>query len=276
MGDYANWPGVLDIAVGGTVLGSGENYAAAASGAYDARWRAAAATLAATRGPAKHPTFVRIFHEMNGDWYQNWMVTRSNSADYKKAWARYVGILRAAMPGVYISWSPNWVDHTGLPVDSWYPGDSLVDCVAPDYYDDGSGPERLSVEGWNAVAGATDSNGNPAGPEAWRRFALRHGKPLCFPEWGLKPEGSGTDHPEWIRAVNTWMNAHANKATWQLGKPVPRAAAGTVLYSSYFNVVHQGDSGFTIYGTAVRRGLPHRAVGQPPLGRAAPRKSCPA
>jgi hypothetical protein len=247
--DYATWPGVLDIAIGGTVLGTGENYAAAASGAYDARWRSAAATLAAKRAAAKHPTFARPFHEMNGDWYDNWMVTRANSADYKKAWARYVGILRAAMPTVYIAWSPNYTDHTRLPVDHWYPGDALVDCVAPDYYDDGSGPERLSVDGWNVQATALDSLGNPAGPEAWRRFALRHGKPLCFPEWGLKPEGAGVDHPEWIRAVNAWMNAHANTAAWQLGRPIPRAAAGTVLYSSYFNVVHQGDSRFTIYGT---------------------------
>ena len=37
----------------------------------DERWRAAAAALAAARGEASAPTFVRPWHEMNGDWYQS-------------------------------------------------------------------------------------------------------------------------------------------------------------------------------------------------------------
>jgi hypothetical protein len=247
--DYKNWTGGLDIAVGGTVLGSSENYASAASGAYDDRWRAAARVLAANRKNATGPTFVRPWHEMNGSWYKEWMVTSSNSADFKKAFARYVGILRQEMPQVYISWSPNWGDFTNLPVEQWYPGDAYVDCVAPDYYDDGNSEARFSVQAWNAESTDRDKNGNPLGVEAWRQFALQHGKPICFPEWGLKPEGDGVDHPEWIKAVNAWMNKNANTATWALGADIPKSAAGKVLYSTYFNVVHEGQSGFTIYGT---------------------------
>jgi beta-mannanase len=185
---------------------------------------------------------------MNGDWYRNWVVTSRNSADFKKAFARYVGILRQAMPTVYISWSPNYGDHTGLNVSFWYPGDEVVDCVAPDYYDDGDSDARVDIAAWNAEADDQDDEGNPIGPEAWRQFAEQHGKPVCFPEWGLKPEGRGVDHPEWIKAVNAWMNKHANTATWDLGRPIPAAAAGKVLYSVYFNVVHRNDAGFTIYG----------------------------
>jgi hypothetical protein len=247
--EYKNWTGALDIAVGGTVLGSREDYAAAARGAYDKRWRTAAKTLADRRKNATGPTFVRPFHEMNGDWYDNWTVTKANSDDFAKAFARYVGILRAAMPGVYVSWSPNWTDHTKLGVEYWYPGDDVVDCVAPDYYDDGDGPARVSVSAWNAEADDTDSRGNPVGLDAWRQFALAHGKPLCFPEWGLKPEGDGVDHPFWIQAVNAWMTRNANTATWTLGQPIPAEAAGKVLYCVYFNVVHRGHAGFTIHGT---------------------------
>jgi hypothetical protein len=247
--DYKNWTGGIDIAVGGTVLGSSENYASAASGAYDDRWRAAAQVLAQNRKNAVGPTFVRPWHEMNGDWYKEWMVTSSNSADFKKAFARYVGILRQAMPQVYISWSPNWGDFTNLPIDQWYPGDQYVDCVAPDYYDDGSSDARVNQAAWNAESTERDKNGNPLGVEAWRQFALQHGKPLCFPEWGLKPEGAGVDHPVWIQSFNAWMNKHANTTTWQLGADIPRGAAGTVLYSAYFNVVHGGNPGFTIYGS---------------------------
>lgn len=247
--EYRNWKRAMDLAVGGTVLGSRENYAAAARGAYDKRWRAAARALAVHRKSATGPTFVRPFHEMNGDWYVNWAVTKANSADYKRAFARYVGILRAAMPTVYISWSPNYRDHSGLPIQAWYPGDAVVDCVAPDYYDDSASRARVDVKAWNAQAGERDARGNPQGLETWRQFALHHGKPVCFPEWGLKPTGGGTDHPVWIRAVNAWMNQHANTVTWHLGQPIPAAAAGKVLYSVYFNVVHEGRIGFTIYGT---------------------------
>jgi hypothetical protein len=245
---FENWTGAIDIAVGGTVLGSGENYAAAARGAYDDRWRQAAATIAAKR-KGKGPTFVRMFHEMNGDWYDDWTVTRENSADYKKAFARYAGILRAAIPGVYVVFSPNWGDHTGLPIDYWYPGDHVVDVIAPDYYNDNSGDAMNSVAAWNAWSTQKDRNGNPFGLEAWRQFAMKHQKPVAFPEWGIKPPGQGGgDGPEWVRAVNAWMNRHANTASWPLGAKIPKAATGKILYSCYFNVVHGGDAGFTIYG----------------------------
>jgi len=245
--DYQDWQGGLDIAVGGTILGSGENYAEAASGAYDDRWRAAGRVLAETRKGKKGPTFVRPFHEMNCDWYQNWTVTRENSADYKKAFARYAGILRAALPEVYIVFSPNYGTCNGLPISDWYPGDDVVDVIAPDYYNDYQDQANGSVSGWNDESDKKDDQGNPVGPEAWRQFAANHGKPMGLPEWGLKPDGGG-DSPEWIKAVNAWATKHANTATWQIGAKIPSAASGKLLYTSYFNVVFGGDPSFTIHG----------------------------
>jgi len=87
------------------------------------------------------------------------------------------------------------------------------------------------------------------GPEAWRQFAGAHGKPLAFPEVGLKPSNQGGgDKPEWIKALNAWMSEHQNTATWQIGENIPKTAAGKVLYFAYFNVSHEGDDGFTIHG----------------------------
>ncbi|MDQ1288438.1 MAG: hypothetical protein QG622_2003 [Actinomycetota bacterium] len=246
--EFKDWKGALDIAVGGTVLDTEENYAAAANGEYDERWREAAKVIAKARENAEGPTFIRPFHEMNGNWYKSWMVTEENSDDFKKAFSRYAGILREAMPKAYISWSPNYSDHTKINVKYWYPGDDAVDCVAPDYYDDESTPARVDIDAWNSEADDRDKYDNPKGPESWRQFAEEHGKPLCFPEWGLKPEGKGVDHPEWIKAVNAWMNTHANTATWKLGDRIPQGASGKVLYSVYFNVLHQDKAGFTIHG----------------------------
>ncbi|MBL8930183.1 MAG: hypothetical protein JNL54_08685 [Kineosporiaceae bacterium] len=244
--EYQAWTGALDIAIAGTVLGSGENYAAAARGAYDARWRTAAATLAARRGSLESPTFVRLFHEMNGFWYRNWAVNPGNVEHYKAAHARYVRILRERMPTVYISWSPNFRDHSGMPIERWYPGDDVVDCIAPDYYNDTQ--RNWTRAAWTAAADDVDQRGNPLGPEAWRRFAADRGKPLCFPETGLKPVGGVTDQPEWIKAFHAWLTTHANTASWELGDPIPAEASGKVLYSIYFNVLHDGMRGYTIHG----------------------------
>ncbi|MFN8081479.1 MAG: glycosyl hydrolase [Kineosporiaceae bacterium] len=247
--EYRDWQGGLDLAVGGTILGSGENYAEAANGAYDDRWRAAAKVLAETRKGKKGPTFVRPFHEMNCDWYANWTVTRDNSADFKKAFARYAGILRAALPEVYVAFSPNYGTCNGLPISEWYPGDDVVDVIAPDYYNDYQDQANGSVSGWNDESDTYDNLGNPTGPEAWRRWAAQHGKPMAFPEVGLKPASQGGgDKPEWIKGLNAWLTKNANTATWQIGENIPKAAAGKVLYFAYFNVCHEGDCSFTIHG----------------------------
>lgn len=236
--NYSGWKGAIDIAVGGTVLGSGENYSAAANGAYDARWRQAAQTIASVRKGASGPTFLRPFHEFNGTWFPEWSINSGNVGDFKQAFRRYAGILREALPEAYIVWCPNSGDHSGVPVDSYYPGDDVVDVIAPDYYHDGYSEDPSSTS-WRG--------GSPLGVEAWRQYAAKHGKPMGLPEWGLKPDGGG-DAPEWIKAVHSWSSQHANTATWQIGAKIPSAAAGKVLYTSYFNVVFGGDPAYTIHG----------------------------
>ena len=125
----------------------------------------------------------------------------------------------------------------------------MVDVVAPDYYNDYQDEANASVDGWNAKSTRQDGNGNPVGPEAWRQFAAKHGKPLAFPEWGIKPSSmGGGDSAAWIKGMNAWMNKYDNTATWQLGQEIPKAAAGKILYSAYFNVVHGGNADFTIHG----------------------------
>jgi hypothetical protein len=181
---------------------------------------------------------------MNGDWYEEWIVTTGNVEDYKKAFARFAGILRAVMPQVIIVWSPNDGTHTDLSVTSMYPGDDVVDVIAPDSYD--WTPGSWTVEQVTAYINRGTAS-DPSGLESWRRFAEQHTKPVALPEWGLcRRAGCGGDHPAYITAMHTWMSGHANTATWTLGQPIPAAAAGTVLYSVYFNTTHQGDDGFTL------------------------------
>lgn len=242
--EVSAWGGAIDLAVGGTVLGSDETYAQAAAGDLDDRWKAAAKALAGARAAAMSPTFVRPWHEMNGDWYDEWIVTVENVEDYKKAFARFAGILRAAMPQVVIVWSPNDGTHTDLPVTSMYPGDEVVDVIAPDSYD--WTPGSWTVEQVTAYINRGTAS-QPSGLESWRLFAEQHGKPVAVPEWGLcRRSDCGGDHPAYITAMHAWLSGNANTATWALGQPIPAAAAGKVLYSVYFNTIHQGEDGFTL------------------------------
>jgi hypothetical protein len=244
LSEVSGWDGALDIAVGGTVLGSGETYAQAAAGAFDDRWQSAAAALAAARGPSTKPTFVRPWHEFNGNWYDEWEVNSQNVDDYKRAFARYAGILREAMPAVYIVWSPNDGSHQDLPVVQTYPGDDVVDVVAPDSYDWTPGEWTQEQVDAYIRRGTVD---DPSGLESWRLFAQSHGKPMGIPEWGLcRRTDCGGDHPAYVAAMCAWMNANANTATWGLGQRIPVEASGKLLYSVYFNVVHDGDPGFTL------------------------------
>ncbi len=247
-GEFADWSGAIDIAVAGTVLGSGESYAEAAKGSYDARWTQAAAVIASSRRNATGPTFVRPWHEMNGDWYAEWVVNADTVEDYKTAFRRYATILKKALPNLYIVWSPNDGNHQQLPTGQMYPGDDVVDVIAPDSYDWTGSPD-VDVAGVQAYMNRTAPDGGPAGLETWRRFAEDHGKPLGLPEWGLcAGQGCGGDHPAYLEAMNAWMREHANSATWRLGAPIPDDAAGKVLYSLYFNIAHAGNDGFLIRG----------------------------
>ena len=236
--DYAGWQGDLDIAVAGTVIGSDEDYAKAAAGAYDARWTAAADNIQRARGNSPGVTYVRAWHEFNGDWY--WQVIPGNVEDYKKAFRRYAGILRERCPRCVIVWSPNDGSSNGsAPIADAYPGDDVVDLIGVDSYNANGNPVVVDDATWDTYLHQTEADGSPWGIETWRKFAEQHGKPLGFPEWGLNHKAGGGDNPEYIKRMNAWMAEHASR-------PGDPDLAGKVVYDVYFDVNHGGDPGFKI------------------------------
>jgi beta-mannanase len=237
--EFKDWSGDIDIAVGGTELHSDESYSKAAQGAYLNRWTTMAQNLQRYRGNAQGTTYVRPFHEFNGDWYENWFVTPENVEDYKKSFRLITQTIRQHCQGCAISWSPNNGSSQGAAsIDSAYPGDDVVDVVSIDSYNANGNPIVTDQASWDKYA--TDTKGNdPVGVEAWRQFAERHGKPIAFSEWGLNPDGGGGDNPEYIKRMNAWMTEHA-------ARPGDTSLAGKVLYDVYFNVRHGGKDGFLI------------------------------
>ena len=191
------------------------------------------------RGTSAGVTYVRPFHEFNGDWYQNWFVTPDNVDDYKKSFRLMASVLRENCPSCLIAWSPNNASSPGAaPLETAYPGDDVVDVISVDSYNANGNTIVDSPAAWQKYA-AAQKGPEPVGVETWRQFAEGHGKALGLPEWGLNPGYGGGDNPDYIRGMNAWLTEHA-------ARPGEQNLAGKILYESYFNVRHQGKDGFLI------------------------------
>jgi hypothetical protein len=86
--------------------------------------------------------YIRLAHEMNGNWYPWGAATGSNSPnDYLLMWQRVHGIfwnknLRASH--LQWIWAVNHDDVGGVTAESFYPGDAYVDWIGIDGYNWGS------------------------------------------------------------------------------------------------------------------------------------------
>ena len=118
----------------------------AANGEYDAYFNAWATRLKTFLSGADgafgtaddRRVYIRLGHEMNGDWYPWGAVMGNNSpADYVRMWQRVVGIFRAkGMTAAHLQWvwCANADDVGGFAAEQFYPGDASVDWVAIDGY----------------------------------------------------------------------------------------------------------------------------------------------
>jgi hypothetical protein len=80
----------------------------------------------------KKPVFIRLAHEMNGNWYPWGAVNGNTPAEYIAMWRHVHDIFMNEKAGNVIwLWSPNNTDIHGLAdnVLSYYPGDTYVDWV---------------------------------------------------------------------------------------------------------------------------------------------------
>lgn len=247
--EFADWTENIDLGVWGIWKQSnGESWAAAASGAYDARWKATLQAVAAWLSSRPDKTvFIRFAYEFNGDFMKEYNVYPSELASYKAAFARFHGLKQQIAPRAKLVWPVNDGTSTGLDMSQAYPGSDVVDVIGVDSYnqypwvnDEASFDEKI-----NATRG-----GNPLGIEAWRQFAEARGKPLAIPEWGSSNDPSGDsgggDAPNYIELFHDWVAAHAGNGP------------GQVWYDVYFDVAGFGDGKFELYPDA--HGAPQAAA----------------
>jgi mannan endo-1,4-beta-mannosidase len=121
--------------------------------------------------------YIRLGHEMNGDWYPWGAVMGGNSpADYARMWQRVVGIFRAkGMTATHVQWvwTANNDDVGAFAAEQFYPGDSYVDWVAIDGYNWG---ESQTWSNWETP---DEVYGNMTG-----RLRALTSKPLALTETG--------------------------------------------------------------------------------------------
>jgi hypothetical protein len=143
---------------------------------------------------------IRLGIEANGSWeadYTGSSTTELN--DWAKCYDNEVTAMRS-VPGTHFLfvWNPN-ICTQDFPLDQWYPGNSYVDIIGADAYDQDCGTlKTVSQEGWSAYANNSSANtpNNPNFPSInnIEAFAVANGKPMSFPEWGLAaglPDDSG-------------------------------------------------------------------------------------
>lgn len=95
------------------------------------------------------PYFLRLAHEMNGNWYPWSERVNGNSAgQYIQMWQHVHDIFtQEGVTNVTWVWSVNIVDPTETPINTLYPGDNYVDWVAMDGYNGGT---ALNWGGWKS------------------------------------------------------------------------------------------------------------------------------
>lgn len=189
----------------------GGTWQAAARGDDDDHWRRAGERLVAT---GQAGALLRGAHEFNGSWF-HYGVTSRQVDDFVTAWRRWVDVMRQ-VPGQHFTfvWNPTVGTERLRHPDDAYPGDEWVDVIGIDVYDgwyahgwvpgvDAPPDESAQDRVWSRLLDGE------RGLRWWHEFARERGKPMAFPEWGLRtwlePDGTchgGGDDPRFVQRMH--------------------------------------------------------------------------
>ena len=148
---------------------------------------------------------VRLGQEMNGPWEPDFMGT---TAVERSAWAGCFAAEVAAMRVVagahfLFDWDVAACDED-VPPAEYYPGNTYVDIIGVDFYDQTCTSSPLPAPSPSAATLVVDE---PLGLETIGSFAEQNGKPLSIPEWGTKSaaENGNGDDPYYVTAVAQYI-----------------------------------------------------------------------
>jgi beta-mannanase len=184
---------------------------------------------------------IRLGVEANGSWEDDYVgTTPTEMSDWSKCYDNEVTAMRAVPRTHFLFvWNPNIC--TGfIPLNRWYPGNSYVNIIGADDQDEDCGTLKpVAQEGWKAYSAdsSNSSAGNPDFPSLANieAFAVAHGKPMSFPEWGLL---TGDDDAAYVTGLARMFNSgdfayqcyfdDRDDEIAPLGSSIPKATAAYV------------------------------------------------
>lgn len=191
--------------------------------------------------------YLRLGHEMNGDWYPWGAALGANSpADYVAMWRRVKGMFDAqGLDATRLGWiwCVNHDDVGGFAAEQFYPGDAYVDWIAIDGYNWGTSQTWSS---WKTPSATY-------GPMISRLRALT-AKPLAITELGSTTAGGGVSGKgQWISDAFSYFDAQNVKMiVWfNDDKETDWAVFGGALGDGTFRYSRATYNVYTAYGAAV-------------------------
>jgi beta-mannanase len=154
--------------------------------AYITKWALAAKSW-------KYPFFLRLAHEMDGDWYP-WSekINTNTSGEYVLAWRHIHDIF--ANNGVTNAtwvWCPYVSTDKSIPLSGLYPGDAYVDWTCLDGYNWGTSQSWSAWQSFDTIFGTQYNN----------ILSIAPVKPMMIAETGVVENGGSK--PDWFRDALT-------------------------------------------------------------------------
>src|SRR5476651_190556 len=166
------WPAHEKLMISVPLIPVGATLAAAATGAYDAHYLAAAQKIAAY----DPNSIIRVGWEMNGGGWWPWSAA-ADPAGYIGAFQDLVTVFRSVSPGFKFDWSPN-IGTQAIDPAKVYPGDAYVDTIGLSVYEGSSWfGAQTAAQRWDWLVN------QPNGLQWQADFAAAHGKPMSYGEF---------------------------------------------------------------------------------------------
>ncbi len=212
---------------------------ATADGRNDAMFRRAATYLS---DGGFDDAVIRLGWEFDGYWFP-WSA-EGNCALWRSSFRRVHDIFTSVSSKFRFDWSATSSYMRTGAACAW-PGDSYVDFVGLDYYDQGLPVAIDSTTGtWADPVGTFDDQVLP-NLRYQLDFAIAHGKPVSYPEWALSTGSSlttgGGDNPAFVQGMYEWM------------RKLPESGPGSLAYQAYFNEDGAADGNHALENFPVAR-----------------------
>ena len=191
------------LVLGVPILPGVGTLAQGATGAYNLYFTTLGENLV---GDNEASAILRLGWEFNGNWFTWSVASATDASNFVAYWRQIVTTMRA-VPGEKFKflWNPNAPSPTTYTPAQAYPGNTYVDYVGTDVYDNFWGKPFTPATAW--IHQVTQQ----WGLDWLAEFAAEHNKPIAIPEWSdeFRSDGHGLgDDPAFVDNMADWFRSN--------------------------------------------------------------------